>query len=347
MPMRRFGAMLTVLLLCCAFPAHAMTVSVDYEASEAELVNPFIGNAVWANDLSETSQPFTLVYANLRWADFEREEGVFDFDSFEGENNFSFWREQGKHLILRFVMDIPTSKKHRDIPDWLYERTAGDGKAYSTDYGKGYSPNYENPLLIEAHARAIEALGARYDRDSFVAYVELGSLGHWGEWHVHDKAGVMPDEAIREQYVLPYVKAFSNTPLMMRRPFRAAKVYGMGLYNDTSADPDDTEEWLSWIEDGGTYDQTQEQSALVPMANAWQTAPIGGELATDRKETALLAENLEETLSLFSASHSSWIGPRSFAKAVQRGGELQSAYDQLSRLLGYRLRGSRVALTDG
>ena len=76
--------------------------------------------------------------------------------------------------------------------------------------------------LIEAHARVIHALGQRYDSDPFVAYVELGSLGHWGEWHIHEKAGQMPGKAIRDRYAQAYKDAFTQTPLMMRRPFRFA-----------------------------------------------------------------------------------------------------------------------------
>jgi beta-galactosidase GanA len=104
------------------------------------------------------------VYANLLWSDFEPDEGAYDFKAFEKANHFDFWRREGKHLILRFVMDQPGSKSHRDIPDWLYDKTGKDGQAYKTSYGRGYSPNYENPVLLQAHKKAIEALGSATGR---------------------------------------------------------------------------------------------------------------------------------------------------------------------------------------
>ena len=64
--------------------------------------------------------------------------------------------------MFRFVCDKPSDEAHRDIPDWLYEKTGGDGTAYDMDYGKGYSPNYDNETFIRAHERAIKALGERY-----------------------------------------------------------------------------------------------------------------------------------------------------------------------------------------
>lgn len=331
-------ALLIPVLLLNAISASAVTVSVTYPESGRELVNPYMGSAAWANDESKREQPFTLVYANLLWSDFEPKEGVYDFKSFESANHFDKWRQDCKHMIIRFVMDQPGNKSHRDIPDWLYLATGKDGEAYKTSYGRGYSPNYENPVLIEAHKKAIAALGERYGQDPFIAYVELGSLGHWGEWHVHDKLHPLPRSVIRDLYVAPYLAAFPKARLLMRRPFVIAAQYNMGLYNDASGDAESTETWLTWIEQGGTYNQTGEEKALSPMADAWRHAPIGGELTTSTEKTELLENGmLDDVLHLFELSHTSWIGPGSFVD-VKRDGEHQKALDQLNRKIGYRLR---------
>ncbi len=241
-------------------------------------------------------------------------------------------------------MDVPGSKKHADIPDWLLDRIGG--AYYKVSYGRGFCPDYENEALIAAHARAVAALGERYDGDPFVAYVQLGSLGHWGEWHVHKNAGTMPPEAVRDRYAQAYTDAFANTFLMMRRPFRYAAEHGMGLYNDTAGHPKSTGTWLGWIAEGGVYDATHEENALVPMPDAWQTAPIGGELSTSMEDEELLGEPFDETLALFLQSHTSWIGPGSFV-GVERGGDLQAPLDTLLRAIGYRLRveSARLALS--
>ncbi len=92
----------------------------------------------------------------------------------------------GVPLRLRSARREP----HRDIPDWLYEKTK-DGKDYDISYGKGYSPNYANRVFTEAHAKAVAALGKRFGQDTFFSYVELGSLGHWGEWHIKTGEGLV------------------------------------------------------------------------------------------------------------------------------------------------------------
>jgi hypothetical protein len=168
--------------------------------------------------------------------------------------------------------------------------------------------------------------------------VELGSLGHWGEWHVHDKLHPLPKSSVRDLYVAPYLAAFPNAKLMMRRPFVIAAQNSMGLYNDASGDAVSTETWLTWIESGGTYNQTGEENALSPMADAWRQSPIGGELTTSVSKTELLGgSRLHGLIRLFELSHTSWIGPGSFVD-VTRGGEYQDALDKVNKTIGYRLR---------
>lgn len=60
---------------------------------------------------------------------------------------------------------------------------------------------------MDAHNRAIAALGARYDGDPFVAYVEMGSLGTGANGTSMKKIGRMPAESIRDQYAQAYLDA--------------------------------------------------------------------------------------------------------------------------------------------
>ncbi|NLG34854.1 MAG: DUF4832 domain-containing protein, partial [Lentisphaerae bacterium] len=328
-------------LMLCGGSALAFQVSMEYPASDRFLLNPFIGNAIWASDTT-SEQPFTLVYANLTWAEFEPKKGVYDFESFEKANHFDRWRAEGKRLILRFVMDMPGSKKHMDIPGWLDKLTGKKGKAYNVSYGRGYLPNYKHPEMIAAHKRAIQALADRYDDDPFVAFVELGSLGHWGEWHIYYKLGSMPEEDVRDQYAQHYVDAFKRVKLMMRRPFNFAAKNNLGLFNDTAGEADATEKWLDWIASGGDYED--EEGGLSPMPDGWKVAPVGGELGSDTSAKRLLGRDFEQTMSLFERSHASWIGPHSFVESVEKDGPLQAALDRLLRTVGYRLRVSNAQL---
>lgn len=47
-------------------------------------------------------------------------------------------------------------------------------------------------------------MGDRWGDEELISFIELGGLGHWGEWHVDSTAGVrqLPDESVRERYVV-------------------------------------------------------------------------------------------------------------------------------------------------
>lgn len=316
----------------------------EFSPSSGAIVNPLMGYAP-SGDSKSRSEGCSLVYIDFTWRELEPEEGHFDWETLEAENYMDRWREEGKHAVFRFVCDKPSDEAHRDIPDWLYEKTGGDGTAYDMDYGKGYSPNYDNETFIRAHERAIKALGERYGGDTFISFVELGSLGHWGEWHVKYDAGIrrIPLTPVRERYVRPYISAFPNAKILMRRPFTEAVRYGFGVYNDMAGEPKSTREWLDWIENGGVYSQTGE-ACIEPMPEVWKTSPVGGEFNSAIPMDQMLGGDFMTTAKLIGDSHTTFLGP----KAPHQG---DAGADELLRFMGYRIRLgrliSRTGLFDG
>lgn len=281
----------------------------QFQTTGEAFKNPMMGFAPNA-DYVEAVGDNTLVYVDVTWRELEPEEGKFAFDEIETSNFLKEWREQGKKVVFRFVCDVPGEENHMDIPDWLYEKT-GDGTFYDCSYGKGYSPDYTNQTFIDYHKKAIEALGAEYGQDSFFCYIELGSLGHWGEWHVNYAAGIdrFPSEDVCRQYVLPYVEAFPNAKLMMRRPFSFVTEYGMGVFNDMTGEPDATAEWLDWIDNGGSYDEACVSMELVACEGVWKRAPVGGEFTSSLSMQEMLVAEQARTIKLLQESHMTFVGP--------------------------------------
>lgn len=319
-----------------------------YSATEEVFKNPLMGFAPSA-DSKRSVADNSLVYVDVTFRELEPEEGVYAFEEIEASNYLDRWREEGKHVVFRFVCDKPGDEPHRDIPDWLYEKIEGDGKNYDTSYGKGFSPNYENPIFMEAHAKAVLALGEHFGQDTFFSYVELGSLGHWGEWHVMYEAGIprIPSEEVRRNYITPYLTAFPHAKIMMRRPFRAAEEYGFGLFDDMAGHPESTEEWLDWIENGGDYSQAQEEDALVPMPDAWKTAPIGGEFNSDLTMEYMLRYHIDETVDLIRRSHTTFLGPKSPTGSSEgSGSDCVEGIEAVLKTMGYRFSIARADITN-
>ena len=279
---------------------------------------------------------------DITWAELEPEEGQYNWESIDKENQLSRWRKEGKHIVLRFVCDVPGQEKHMDIPEWLYGKIDHEGTWYDVEFGKGFAPDYNNEEMIRYHAKAVEALGEHLGKDGLISYIELGSLGHWGEWHVNYSAGIqrLPNEAVRKQYVVPWTGAFPDAMLLMRRPFSHASEYGMGLYNDMAGHPDETEVWLREIENGGDLTQIDEKNALISMHDFWKTAPVGGELTSSFSMEVLLETNLDQTATLIRESHTTFLGPH-----VANNQYLQG-YHTVLKSMGYRLRISEAVLSN-
>ena len=323
----------------------------QYKESQAAFGNPLMGYApsAWYNEVSED---ISLLYMDITWAELEPEEGVYNWASIDEENQISRWRKEGKHLVLRFVCDIPGEEAHMDIPEWLYEKSGKAGKWYDGEYGKGFAPDYNNPTIISCHEQAVKALGEHFGQDGLISYVELGSLGHWGEWHVNYSEGIqrIPREAVRDKYILPWTEAFPDARILMRRPFASAEKYGFGLYNDMTGQPEATQSWFDWINNGGEYDQTGEKNVIVPMKNFWKTAPSGGEFTSSLSMEEMLDTNLSGTVEMIREAHTTFLGPKIPDENYVDG------YKEVLKNMGYRLwismaelkntaKGSRLKLT--
>lgn len=323
----------------------------QYKESQAAFGNPLMGYApsAWYNEVSED---ISLLYMDITWAELEPEEGVYNWASIDEENQISRWRKEGKHLVFRFVCDIPGEEAHMDIPEWLYEKSGKAGKWYDGEYGKGFAPDYNNPTIISCHEQAVKALGEHFGQDGLISYVELGSLGHWGEWHVNYSEGIqrIPREAVREKYILPWTEAFPDAMILMRRPFASAEKYGFGLYNDMTGQPEATQSWFDWINNGGKYDQTGEKNVIVPMKDFWKTAPSGGEFTSSLSMEEMLDTNLSGTVEMIREAHTTFLGPKIPDENYVDG------YKEVLKNMGYRLwismaelkntaKGSRLKLT--
>ena len=323
----------------------------QYKESQAAFGNPLMGYApsAWYNEVSED---ISLLYMDITWAELEPEEGVYNWASIDEENQISRWRKEGKHLVFRFVCDIPGEEAHMDIPEWLYEKSGKAGKWYDGEYGKGFAPDYNSPTIISCHKKAVRAIGEHFGQDGLISYVELGSLGHWGEWHVNYSEGIqrIPREAVRDKYILPWTEAFPDAMILMRRPFAAAEKYGFGLYNDMTGQPEATQSWLGWINNGGEYDQTGEKNVIVPMKDFWKTAPSGGEFTSSLSMEEMLDTNLSGTVEMIREAHTTFLGPKIPDENYVDG------YKEVLKNMGYRLwismaelkntaKGSRLKLT--
>ena len=308
----------------------------EIPSGEKPTVNPLKGFAAWGENYRE--DPWvSFAYVPVYWNLLEPEEGTYDFEALEERCHFEQWADDRVRLILRVVADSPSGERHMDIPQWLYDKMDGAGDWYDCSYGKGFSPDYRNTVFQEAHRKLIQALADRYGKSPQIAFVQLGSLGHWGEWHVNTEAGIeqFPYQSVTDRYVQDYLNCFPASKLLLRRPYEIGGREGMGLYNDSFGEEDSHTLWLSWIEQGYVSDQNQEE--LSGMPDFWKKAPSGGEFAASKEtEWYFYPEQFEITRELLCRSHTTFLGPSAPKYETSRG-EVKENVEMLLQEMGYCL----------
>jgi len=306
------------------------------ETIEDCLNNPYLGWAPSAEG-GPYEQPHRLVYVNVTWRELEPAAGQYAFTELEQKYKFAYWQAQGVKIIFRVNMDFPGNTLHLDIPDWLYDEIGGDGTWYELDYGRGFSPNYSNPYLIARHQCLLDALGIRYNKDPLVPIVVLGSIGHWGEWHTkqdQEKPLPFPPIEVSDQYAAHYLRAFPDKFLLMRRPFAIAKENGLGLYNDSFGNREQTyQHYLKGINEG--YHDYLAGIPQPAMPSCWQTAFSGGEVANPPGMDCFTEKSIAATIQEIRDCHLSWLGPSSPAYLPGNDARQEYANRALSAL-GYR-----------
>ncbi|TVY09249.1 DUF4832 domain-containing protein [Paenibacillus cremeus] len=285
--------------------------------------NPYMG---WVGSgYNKTyGQPVSMVSIGLSWRELEPVKGQYNWDAIERSRNFSYWERSGKKIVMRIVLDYPSDRtgRHMDIPDWLYDELvqAEGADQAGTWYAQGlqgFDPNYSSPIMIAAHERLIEALAARYDNDPTIGFIELGSLGHWGEFHTFLSPRKFPSLDVSDQYVGHYLKYFHNKMFGMRKPFPIAAQQRMGLFNDVFGDPVSTDSWLDWIQQGWNVlpnyvTDGRDTAALVQesaMPDFWKYAFSGGEFSNEFSMKEYLQDSrMMELLRQIRKSHTSLLG---------------------------------------
>ncbi|MFD2670719.1 DUF4832 domain-containing protein [Marinicrinis sediminis] len=333
------GGLAVVAFFTSQIWSESSTKMMTFYPTETDelLINPYKGFSADATDVDWIEFPVSLAHVNIDWKDFEPEEGVYRFDDIEEQAYFEEWKSRNVRFVLRFVLDDPGDTMTSTIPDWLYEKIDQSGTWYEVDYGKGFSPDYAHPELIQAHQKAIAALAARYDEDPSIAFIQIGSIGHWGEWHtarMDNKRIPYPKQPVATQYIQHYLDHFAHDKLMMRRPEPLALKHRLGLFNDAFGNEQETiEEFVSWVNEGYTSWLTDEEMPAMP--DYWKHGAGGGEFSTQDAITSYFQKDrFGSVMTQLQLTHASWMGPNSPVTQSLRVEERQRA-EQFVNAMGY------------
>ncbi|WP_419663984.1 DUF4832 domain-containing protein [Desulfosarcina variabilis] len=319
-----------VALLLVGGTGCAELIVVHPSATSDLLPNPYKGYAPYADTFyADPSIPQSLVYDDVTWKALEPDmPGVIDWNALEDD-----WTQHtalGRRIGFRFKCADPWSGDLTDIPDWLV--SAGVATfPYSIDGGSGTLPDWDDPVFLGQHDRIIAALGDRYNNDPRIAWIDVGSYGIWGEWHVYQNEHLAASQATKQRILDAYLAAFPDKQLVIPFDDDFAMVYmaerGYGIRNDCLGTAD-SNDW---------FDESMDALDIDIDALA-ATGMVTGEFCgSEQGAREGFSQRFDLNLDFIVRNHWSFIGPAGGSLLAASGTLLDNARTAYKRM-GYRFR---------
>jgi hypothetical protein len=226
------------------------------------------------------------LYIRLAWAYLEPKEGQFDWVVID--RIIEKWTEHGLGIAFRIsCKETSTDRIEQQFatPRWVMEAGA-KGTYYRMGKATGpdgpWEVDYADPIFLAKLEKFLAAFAARYDGKPWLRYVDIGSIGDWGEGHCWAGSRKTLSFAVRKAHVDIHLKHFKRAPLVISDdyvhalpdPAERASLHQHILTNGISYRDD------SIMVDGYFADSSDRFTVRSPeyFADAYQRAPTVFEL---------------------------------------------------------------------
>lgn len=141
---------------------------------DAAMGNPLKGlftSPRWTGGNTTDSIPSTLEFYYIGLDEIMVGNNQFDWSVLDA--TLADAASRYKHVIWRVFCHFPGSPLR--VPQYLIDA----GTALVTTHDGSLSPQYDDPILLQAFKQFIAALGQRYDGHTSLGFIQLGLLGYW------------------------------------------------------------------------------------------------------------------------------------------------------------------------
>lgn len=189
------------------------------EPSDAVLFNPGMGlyiagggrlsyrpeSDAWLTGVAD------IVYFRPGWCDLEEEGPGSGIEEYF-EPIFDFWvKEHGKRVAFRVMSESTHSRAKYVTPEWVFRRGVPGVSHRGLYTDEQIDPVFWDDRYLDLHVEFIERLGRYLDGREGLEYVDIGSIGEWGEMHLglHMPGRWTPEQLAetgftRDRYVAAY-----------------------------------------------------------------------------------------------------------------------------------------------
>jgi hypothetical protein len=163
------------------------------------------------------------IYIRLAWAYLEPQEGRFNWDVID--SIIDKW--VGKGLKIAFRISCKETSTDRIEQQYATPKWVMDAGAKGDYYRRGkkagpdgpWEPVFDDPVFLEKLENFLRAFARRYDGKSWIRYVDVGSIGDWGEGHTSSGSQIEYGYDKRKIHVDLYCKYFQKTQIVISDDF--------------------------------------------------------------------------------------------------------------------------------
>jgi hypothetical protein len=162
------------------------------------------------------------LYLRLAWSYLEPEEGKYDWHKID--------EVVGKYVPLGYKIAFRiTSKETGNFPGSVGQEL--NGVQYATPVwvmkagakgtipkgyaDKSWTPVWDDPVYLEKLNNFQKAFAEKYDGKPWVNYIDIGSIGEWGEGHTHFSTKVPPTVSEIKANMDIFLKNFKKSQLVV------------------------------------------------------------------------------------------------------------------------------------
>jgi hypothetical protein len=295
----------TMPLSADAVAAPEATTTIRPVARGGYIANPGIG---WqeAHDADDPLLPETVAYRRpeYSWSLLNPSRGNYNWDPIDADLRAA--TAEGKQLSFRIYTMRGTGYGGHQMPGWVFDR----GVALRSNG----EPDYANCAYQEEWGRFVDALRARYDGNSNIAFIDISGYGQFNEWNYGDHTtweDGTPDAMARQRLADIFIggsatiqcrdgdwryhtvqynyRGFRETQLLMpyggiqkTSRYVAGRRPDVGIRHDCLGSPRYTDSFMDKIGD--------------VVAATWRTAPIVFEFCGNSDSEANFFSNARTTL---------------------------------------------------
>lgn len=220
------------------------------KVSEAVLFNPGMGlYLAGGSGLSYQPEPDAwapamadIVYFRPGWGDLEADGPGSHFDDYF-EPIFDFWvRQRGKRVAFRVMSESMHSKLKYVTPKWVLDQGVPSVTHRGLYVDEQVDPVFWDDRYLDLCCQFVERLGKHLDSREGLEFVDIGSIGEWGEMHLglHIPGRWTPGQLeetgfTREKYIGAYRRVIDAHAVAFRNTRVFLNVGSYGEINDYAA----------------------------------------------------------------------------------------------------------------